>query len=84
MNIYHVQWIKSVADCGEYDECVVCADSEEEARSIHPNGCGFDMSEKESHSWVTWNERDTLTVKLIGVACEHVAKGLIVSAYVGG
>lgn len=69
-----------------YDSCVVCAESEDEARKIHP-------SEYESPTWYTeedplfcekWvppSQIDKIEVKYLGEAYHKVNKGIVCASY---
>ena len=48
-----------------YDSAVVCAETEEEARMIHPRKKDWDGKEK---NWGTWCDAEHVKVELIGEA----------------
>lgn len=57
----------------EYDSFVVCAESEDEARRVHPSGVSFfedDMSEQSKRYFKSsWTDKiETLEVSCIGLA----------------
>ena len=57
----------------EYDSFVVCAESEDEARRVHPSGEGFFgenlMDDSRNYFKWTWTDKiDTLNVTCIGIA----------------
>jgi hypothetical protein len=79
MKLFHVsQQIKT--GCNTYTAMVVCAESEEEARNIHPAG--------------SWNKRilfdcwcdspNQAIVKYLGEAHSDIPKGIICSSYDAG
>lgn len=81
MNIYLLtQDINNNYDT--YDAVVVSAESEEEARSMHPRG--YDIAEASSRddSWVRLGQIDRIKVTLIGVSC--MRKGVILASYNAG
>ncbi len=61
-----------------YDSAVVCAETEDEARHIHPGG---------GHDWAadTWcrNPSD-VDVVLIGEAIEQLLKGVVLTSFNAG
>lgn len=61
-----------------YDSVVVCAESEEEARLMHPMGPGG--------VWVlsNWYKTEDVKVELIGEACRDLPKGVVCLSYKGG
>jgi hypothetical protein len=66
-------------DYDTYDAAVVCAESEDEARKIHPNG---DYNRFVEDSWV-YNIND-VTVEYIGEASEHISKGVVLASFRAG
>lgn len=58
-----------------YDSAIVCAENEEEARTIHPD------QYKSEHTWTT---PDNVTVKMIGEAGEHIEKGVVLASFNAG
>jgi len=81
MEIYHLsQKINTGYDT--FDSIVVCAESEMEARLIHPitkDWCG-----KEESCFPVWVDADLLTVKHIGKAKEGIEKGIICASFNAG
>lgn len=74
-------------DFGGYDtysDFVACAESEQEAREMTPDG-GFgekDFSIKYS-SWIKFEDINTLEVKLIGKA-QNTEKGVVLASFHAG
>ncbi len=77
-----------------YDACVVCAPSEEQAKSIHPRG---DRHHVEGAGWVWsdypnflrcdaagWASPDNVTATLIGVANPTVKAGVVLASFRAG
>ncbi len=81
MNIYLLtQDINN--DYDTYDSVVVSAETEEEARLMHPRG--YDITEACSldDSWVRLDQIDRIKVTLIGVSC--MRKCVILSSFNAG
>lgn len=65
-----------------YDSCVVAAESEEEAKLIHPNGFGTMPNDGKYDSWVrTVGE---VECKYIGEAGEGIEQGVICASFNAG
>lgn len=99
MNIYKIsQDINNGYD--SYDSAIVCAENEDDARTIHPseyvthnkNGLWYGTytnggeyeTENGRNSWVKFNELDKIKVEYIGVACENIKRGIILSSFNAG
>lgn len=78
-----------------YSEFVACADSEEEVRKMHPDGCldENDVGSNWSHqgdkmaeysSWIVYEDRDKLKVTFLGKARDDLMKGVITASYHAG
>jgi len=69
--------------CGydTYDSAVVVAESEEDARTIHPEG-GHTASEGSGGH--TWCLQKDVEVQRIGVACEGEGRGVICASFNAG
>lgn len=61
-----------------YDSAVVCADSEEEARKIHPDNNGMGLDYVVGYSWP--RNPDQVNATLIGVALDNIEKGEVILA----
>lgn len=78
----------------EYDtfyECVVSAENEDDARTIHPSDMMDDAKYKDwidgfrsyyADSWIPFERRNELEVKLIGES--FVPRGLVCSSFMAG
>ena len=66
-------------DWDTYDSCIVCAESEDEAKNIKP--CSNDWGYRFS-SWCS--SPDKVTVELIGVADSKIEKGIVLSSFNAG
>jgi hypothetical protein len=80
MNIYLIsQKENDIYDC--YDSAVVAAESEDDARSIHPDGRknwdGIDRADP----YGDWCSKEYVKVKLIGKAEEGIT-GVICASYI--
>jgi hypothetical protein len=73
MNIYKISQDVNV-DVDTYDSAIVCAESEDEARKIHPS---------EWDNWTTydWCKIQDVKVELIGIANTNQIKGVILSSF---
>jgi len=66
----------------EYIGAVVCAETEEEARNIHPSGDNSEFTYKEPRSWVNPEE---VIVELIGTADDSFEEiTIILNSYRAG
>ncbi len=82
MNLYKISQNKKTG-WDTYDSAVVAAETEEEARNIHPSEYvkGGIVNEENSSTWVAKPEH--VTVELIGIA--RISKrGVIVSSFNAG
>ena len=73
---------KDCASIDTYDEAVVYAETEEEARRMHPNGC--EQGNIPPGDEDTWVPVELVTVELIGVATAPVKAGVILSSFIAG
>lgn len=73
LNIYFIDRPDS-ADWDEYRNAVVIAESEDDARTIHPNGS---VCEEKPTRWDSWIPRNRVIVTQIGVALESQTRGSI-------
>lgn len=78
-----------------YSEFVACADSEEEVRKIHPDGCldendvGSNWVRKGStmekySTWIAFEDRHELKVTYLAKAKDKLLKGVIVASFHAG
>jgi hypothetical protein len=80
MNLYKIS--QTVNDSYDsYDSAVIAAETEEEARRIHPTG---ELQGVEWDKWHTWAKLDQIKVELIGTAAPGIAKGVIVASFNAG
>ncbi len=78
-----------------YSEFLACADSEDDARKMHPDGAldendiGYnwpryeELYEYDHGSWVSYKDIDKLNVKYLGDAV-NIVKGVIMASYHAG
>ena len=93
MNLYLLSQ-ESNNDCDTYDSCIVAAETEEEARVIHPSNSYIyrdwllfsltDSGEEFEAINYSWVNPDKVKVKLIGKATEGTKKWVILSSYNAG
>jgi hypothetical protein len=63
-----------------YDSCVVCAENEEDAKTITPDGIPFD--EEWSHGWCVSPEQ--VDCREIGTANDNQERGVICASFNAG
>lgn len=84
MNLYKIsQEVNDNYDT--YDSAIVCAESEEDARSIHPDGAGDAAIEGFTRSWNWVEDKKDVKVELIGTP--HIffqVRGVILSSFNAG
>lgn len=86
MNLYLISQDSNTTGTGCYTSAVVCAESEDSARHIHP-AHGRDNWQWSIRpgplEWDTsdWTTPDLVTVKLIGTAAADVERGVVCASY---
>lgn len=81
MNLYLIER-DDKASYDEYVSAIVCAESEEEAVKIHPNG---EIWGTVSQWDYTWAENPSLVkCRKIGVADESIEKGVVLDSFNAG
>lgn len=66
-----------------YDSCVVCAATEEDAKTINPDDSGITFTPTEKFPY--WARTfEGVMCKYIGVAAEGMKRGVIVASYNAG
>ena len=63
-----------------YDSAVVCAESEEDAKTIHPQGLDYKVGE-EQERFDTWVMLSNVIVEYLGEAREDSERRIICSSY---
>jgi len=73
-------------DCDTYDSAVVAAETEEQAKLVHPaEGGDYPSSWREQEVWSTWcKSPDAVTAKLIGEATTGIPKGVVLASFNAG
>ena len=89
-NLYLIQTTEEYLDCDTYDSAVVCANSEAEAKCIHPDGDYIFINERfvsKKSEYVAppgyfsgWIHPKDVQVTFIGVAAEYIQPGTVVCA----
>ena len=89
-NLYLIQTTEEYID--HYESAVVCANSEAEAKCIHPNDCYIftngSFCSKATGSlfhvghFFGWTHPEKVQVTLIGVSSEHMQTGTVILASV--
>jgi len=67
-----------------YDSCVVCAESEEDAKKIHPSGYRNDEVTEEEEKYGTWTTLSNVDAEYIGEAKEGSERGVVCSSFNAG
>ncbi len=80
MNLYK---ISQDDDYDTDDSAIVCAESEELARMIHPGECGHTNGRWNDcgNSWVPFISIHKVKVKLIGKASPSIKKGVVLASF---
>lgn len=82
MKLYHISQTEEEG-YDTFSDAVVCASSEEEARTIHPDGSIY--NDDWQYNWKTWcKSPDQVVVKYLGDAAEGIEKGVICSSFHAG
>lgn len=86
MNLYLLSQDKN-NDYDTYDSAVVAAESEDDARKIHPSEYRQDWDGSENYGGYPvndWTASANVAVKLIGVAAEGIERGVVCSSFNAG
>lgn len=69
-----------------YDSCVVAAENEDDARTIHPGDYYKDttVTDEEPKLYDSWTKLSNVTVFLLGDAKEGIKRGAICSSFNAG
>lgn len=76
-------------DYDTYDSAIVCAETKEEARKIHPSGI-YDYTETDNecmaeHSrFSSWAKKKYVSVEYIGEAKKKIKKGVVLASFNAG
>lgn len=69
-------------DYDTYDSAVVAAESEDDARTIHPDRCGNEWSLEYESVWLKYSDIDKITVELIGTTDRE--RGVVLASFNAG
>lgn len=86
MNLYLISQYAN-GDYDTYDAAVVAAETEDEARMIHPSGPSYETpagSAPRDSPGGSWTCADNVAVKLIGTALADTPKGVLLVSYNAG
>jgi hypothetical protein len=65
-----------------YDSCVVCAESEEDAKTIHPEDCDINIKDHWMHVWA--DSVENVRCEEIGIANDKQKRGVICASFNAG
>ena len=80
MNLYLISQIENEG-YDTFDSMVVCAESEEDAKSIHPMGCNS-YWETQSRIWAT--SPQNVSVKYLGLSDDAIESGIVLASFNAG
>lgn len=80
MNLYLISQTQQ-QDYDTYDCAVVCAEAEDEARSIHPASQFREVDCRKWRDYGWCKSPDMVTVKLLGVADKDIDRGVLCSSF---
>ena len=67
-------------DYDTYDSAIVCSESEDYERNIHPDGTiNFDIGE-----YSTWTHKENVKVEYIGIADDSIPIGVVLASFNAG
>lgn len=72
-----------------YDSAVVAAESEDDARSIHPDGCAdskvpIEFAPNRNYDYITWCLQGDVKVEYIGEARDGMRRGVVCASFNAG
>lgn len=83
MNLYKISIPEELQNYDMYSDAVVCAESEEDAKTIHPNGNEF--IDVKSGGYTSWAfTKDQIIVQLVGIADPSVPRGVVCASFHAG
>jgi len=83
MNLYLVSRDEPIG-YDEFDSMLVAAESEDDARSIHPYGLEYSGDFWNASNWVHRESVEGLNVEKIGVADEGIKRKVIIASFNAG
>ena len=66
-----------------YDSAVVCAENEDEAKKINPDGYGKEVTTEEER-YSSWTTIDNVDVEYLGEAKEELEAGVVCASFNAG
>ena len=66
----------------DYDSAIVCADSELDARMMHPSGCAWGSKERALYD--DWCDLKDVQVQILGTAANNLPRGVVLASYNAG
>lgn len=70
-------------DWDTYDSAIVVAETEEEAKSIHPRGDN-EITTNGKDPYSPWCKLDDVKVEYLGIAKDELKKGVIIGSFNAG
>lgn len=84
MNLYLISQTSN-NDYDTYDSAVVCAESEDAARTMHPSGDDSAWERHRGVSWATWcQDPKDVSVRRIGRPAAGVKRGVVLASFNAG
>lgn len=86
MNLYLISQSAN-NDWDTYDSAIVCAASEEDAKSLHPGGHDEPVptgSGERDAVHGTWTSRNNVKAQLVGAAAEGIERGVVLASFNAG
>ena len=84
MNLYLLKAKEGFGGYDTFDSVVVAAESEDEARRIHPSSYMYEWDGKEEGEYSSWCAAEDVRVVLIGKAVKGTAKGVVCASFNAG
>jgi len=81
VKLYKISRKKQDTSWDEYDSAIVCANDEQDAAHIHPNGKDW-VEDEDPYS--SWTPIKNVLVELVGEAKEGTKRGVILSSFNAG
>lgn len=82
MNLYLIKRNDSVGD-DEFDSAIVAAESEDDAREIHPGKDTLESWQDSTSTWIQYAQRDSLTVRLLAKTTSE-PRGVVLGSFNAG
>ncbi len=82
MKLYKI-WQSENNDWDTYSDAVVCAESEEDAKTIDPSGDEEPITNKKQN-WSSWSILKHIKVEYIGEAKQEMKRGVVCASFHAG